>query len=109
MGDIPRYLLHAVGKKENIKMEDEREDEEEGIIYYGDSDIYGEECNKLESAREEAMVEKVISLEEEMVVDDRRKILDGYMKYYFRSFLIGTHLQSRREVGSPILMHLVTL
>ena len=64
MGDIPRYLLHAVGKKENIKMEDEREDEEEGIIYYGDSDIYAEECNKLESAREEAMIEKEIALED---------------------------------------------
>ena len=36
----------------------------------------------MESAREEAMVEKAIALEEEMVVDDGRNMLAGYMRGY---------------------------
>ena len=54
MGDITRYILRAVGNKYDLNMEDE----EEGGIYEGDSDIYGEECNDLEFARDEAMGEK---------------------------------------------------
>ena len=40
----------------------------------------GDECNEWESSREEAMVDKEIELEEEMVLDDGIEILDGYMR-----------------------------
>ena len=41
----------------------------------------GEECNDLESAREEAMVDKPIKIEEEMVLDDGRNMLSGYTRH----------------------------
>ena len=52
MKGIPRYLLRAVGKKDDINMESLRKAEEEGGIYEGYSDIYEEAFNDLESARE---------------------------------------------------------
>ena len=52
MEGIPRYLLRAVGKKDDINMESLRKAEEEGGIYEGYSDIYEEVFNDLESARE---------------------------------------------------------
>ena len=85
MGGICRYLLPAVGKKDGINMEDVQEDDEEGIIYERDSDTYGEECNELEIASEDAMVKKEISIEEEMVVDYGRSMLYGYIRDYYRS------------------------
>ena len=48
--------------------------------YEGDSEMGGDECNEWESSREEAMVDKEIELEEEMVLDDGIEILDGYMR-----------------------------
>ena len=45
-------------------MEDVREDYEEDGIYDGDSGTDGEEWTKLESAREEDMVDTEIVLEE---------------------------------------------
>ena len=54
--------------------------EEEYGIYEGDSDMYGQECNKLESAREGFVVEKTIAPEEEMMVYDGSNMLDGYIK-----------------------------
>ena len=35
-----------MGKKYELNMEDVREDEEEGVIYNGDSGMDGEECNE---------------------------------------------------------------
>ena len=72
--------MSAVGKKDGIKVENIREDEEGSIIYEGDSEMGGDECNEWESSREEAMVDKEIELEEEMVLDDGIEILDGYMR-----------------------------
>ena len=40
----------------------------------------GKELNDLESAREEAMVEKTITLDEEILVDDGINMLYGYMR-----------------------------
>ena len=40
----------------------------------------GDECNESESSREEAMVDKEIELEEEIVLDYGIEILDGYMR-----------------------------
>ena len=103
MEGIPRYLLRAVGKKDDINMESLRKAEEEGGIYEGYSDIYEEVFNDLESAREEAMVEKAISLEGEIVVDDGRDMLAGYMRYYYQH-PPGWHPPPRQggKYGTPI-------
>ena len=73
---VEKIQLRVSGVK-NIKMEDVREGEEQGGTYEIGSDINVEEYNKLESAREEFMVQKSVELEEEMVVDDGRNMLSG--------------------------------
>ena len=57
-----------------------REYEEQYGIYEGGSEMDGEECNKLESAREEVVVEKEISLQEEMLLYYGSNMLAGYMR-----------------------------
>ena len=66
-------------------MEDIREGEEEVGIYEEDNDMDEEVFNELESAREESMVEREMSIEEEIVVDDGINMLDGYMRDYSQS------------------------
>ena len=50
--------MRAVRKKDGIKVENIREDEDGSIIYEEDSEMDGDECNEWESSREEAMVDK---------------------------------------------------
>ena len=58
------------------------EDDEQVGIYKGDSGMDEEEFNDLEGARQNAMFEKKIELQEQMVMDDGRNMLDGYTRDY---------------------------
>ena len=64
MGVIIMYIFFALVKKYGLNMEDVREYEEEGGIYEGYGDMYGEECNELVIASQESMVEKEYLIEE---------------------------------------------
>ena len=50
---------------------------EKGLIYEGEIDMDVEEFYGLDIAREMAMVEKEVTLEYDMVVDDGRNVLAG--------------------------------
>ena len=69
----------------------------------------GEECNELESERDKAAVEETISIEEEMVVDNGRKILAVYMRGYSQS-PPSCYTPTVKEVSEdPSLLNLTNL
>ena len=47
MGGITGYILHKLGKKDALRMEDVRENQEEGGIYEVDVDMDVVEFNEL--------------------------------------------------------------